>query len=165
MKLQICFVFSALLFAASATAQTYKCKDANGKTIYSDASCEYGAATIKAQDNTITRTEAERFRDQAYMDQKNRKPLDENLDSKSAIACRFSYYAYSDEKGKQLAADAKEECLQNYELKKQGKSSQASFIAYGMWKDHKELSKRTIQTKKTSTCSVNVLGGLDCREK
>lgn len=59
--------------------------------------------------------------------------------AKSSGKCKFEYFVYGDDKGKQLALAAKEECLNNEALKKTGQSSQ-SLEAYDAWKDHHQMA-------------------------
>jgi hypothetical protein len=91
--------------------------------------------------------------------------------SKSATigkaVCKFEYYAFGDEKGKSLAANAKEECLENEKLKQEGRGAEISREAYNFWLDNRMMNKRQIiqpTLPKTSTCTSNGMGGMTCRE-
>lgn len=62
------------------------------------------------------------------------------VDEHASKICKFSYYVVGDEKGQALAADAKQECLRNEALKKEGRGAEARHEAYNLWKDHEQMT-------------------------
>lgn len=143
-----------LCFAAnSCFSATYKCKDSKGQTIYSDRSCASGATPIQVQNNGMARPPENSIIETKLDDAK--------LNRKYSDKCSFTYYTYSDDKGKTLAAAAKDECYRNEILKESGKSAQISLEAYNLWMDHKIVSKRA--TPKTTHCTPDYAGGMYCR--
>jgi hypothetical protein len=75
--------------------------------------------------------------------------------------CKFSYYSLGDNKGKILAAKAKEECVRNMEARKAGR--EVSTQDYSLWKDHHQMmaTKRS-SARRTTNCMPNGFGGLRC---
>lgn len=82
--------------------------------------------------------------------------------------CSFSYYAIGDEKGRQLAAAARDECRRNEMLKTDGRESEVSYEAYNLWKDHRMMTKRATPPpvpamKPSIHCRPDYLGGYTCQ--
>jgi hypothetical protein len=109
---------------------------------------------------------------------------------KESSTCKFTYFSVGDQKGKDLASAAKQECLDNIKAKATGQPT--SLTAYGFWKDHSsqkssdrqnalnrasaadnaQATRQAIQNSQNSnnnfnkgfTCRKNVMGdALDCR--
>jgi hypothetical protein len=53
--------------------------------------------------------------------------------------CRFQFFTNGDEKGKALAANAKQECLSNFDRKRAGTAP--TLDAYTMWRSHFESER------------------------
>jgi hypothetical protein len=173
-----------------AYGQVRKCIGQDGKVTYSDSICGIGTAKedgVRVNANTIDssglRGQVDKYRgDEAV----------EKATQQGSKTCKFASYAYGDEKGKALAAEAKEECLSNIAAKARGLPQ--SLDAYNMWKDHfeqKSAGRRAAVTQiqnaenaraiadsnrnainavgnqltnKTYKCSPNLLGNaLDCK--
>jgi len=187
------FIFvlvAILMLCANAQAQLRKCTGADGRVTYSDVLCSTSstAGTIKSPDgNSLDHSG---FREQSQKSQATK----EGIDTRDRMAaarqstpqeCKFSYFTTGDEKGKTLAANAKEECLRNIEAKKAGKS--VSLEDYNFWKDHysqKSANRQAAISRASSdanaratqqaignsgsenrkfTCKPNLLGSaLDC---
>ena len=128
----------AILFAAccaialGASAQVRKCTGPDGKITYSDFICGKSTAnetSVRTDYNTIDSSGSR-------LDAKRMK-TDEAVNAAMQTdgpKCKFAYFAYGDEKGKTLAAAAKQECLNNIRAKANGDAT--SLEAYGFWKDH-----------------------------
>ncbi len=169
--IELIFILLAFAFTAStAYADVYRCV-VNGKTVYSDSRCEYGASPIKLQDNIIRRTQSDKDRDDQMAYRAGQMALEEKVnDAKSARQyankCSFSAYALGDDKGKILAAAARDECYKNEILKESGKSDQVSLDAYNLWKDHRIITKRTPPPPPAAAlsyhCRPDYMGGMRC---
>jgi len=143
-KILLCLV--ATLFISPVFADVHKWKDANGKTHYGDAPPIADTAIVKTDKQTDDEI-ANGERIKAETENSTRQDaMNEARDSaKSSGKCKddFEYYARNDDRGKQLALAAKEECLNNEALKKTGQSSQVSLEAYNAWKDqHNEQREK-----------------------
>jgi hypothetical protein len=120
---------------------------------------------------------------------KSQEAVDKAMQNESS-SCKFSYFSLGDQKGKDLASAAKQECLDNIKAKATGQPT--STTAYGFWKDHSSqksserqnamnranatdnanATRQAIQNSQNSnnnfkqgfTCRKNVMGNeLDCR--
>ena len=125
----------ALLFFGQAHAQLRKCTGPDGKVTYSDVVCAGGSATtniktpaVNTLDMSGMRKQSEAQRAQESQVTRSPAPLQD---------CKFEYYSVGDEKGKQLAANAKAECLQNNEARANG--GPTSLEHYNFWKDHRAI--------------------------
>ena len=97
--------------------------------------------------------------------------------------CKFRYFTLGDDKGKVLAANAKQECLRNKALKAAGQAGGVTYEAYALWKDHFEVENNRRQQalnrsnaanaaasrnqqqparSQSLRCEKNYLGGMDC---
>lgn len=132
MKVLFCGLLLACTVVGSAHAQVRKCTGPDGKVTYSDFICgkdTANEANVRTDYNTIdssgSRLDAQRMK------------TDEAVNAAMQAGgskCKFSYFAYGDEKGKSLAAAAKQECLNNIKAKASGQPT--TLEAYGFWKDH-----------------------------
>jgi len=59
--------------------------------------------------------------------------------------CKFRYFTLGDDKGKVLAANAKQECIRNKALKSNGQAGRVTYEAYMLWKDHFEVENNRRQ--------------------
>lgn len=112
-------------------AQARKCVGPDGKVTYSDVVCN-----TTSKESALSMTENNL--DHSGMRQQAGKQAAE-ADMAAARAspppqCKFKYYVTGDSLGKTLAAQAKEECIQNAIAKRQGK--EGTLEAYSRWKDH-----------------------------
>lgn len=128
----ILVIVATLLLGSSAQAQVRKCTGPDGKVTYSDFLCGGRTASessVKTDANTI---DSSGLREES---QKNKSAQAvEQAIQQGASKCKFSYYAVGDSKGKELAAAAKQECLNNITAKATGQPT--SLEAYNFWKDH-----------------------------
>ena len=132
MKFLICWLVLAFTVVGTADAQVRKCTGPDGKITYSDFICGKNTASeasVRTDYNTIdssgSRLDAQRMK----TDEAVKAAL-----QKDGGSCKFSYFALGDEKGKTLAAAAKQECLDNIRAKASGQPT--TLEAYGFWKDH-----------------------------
>lgn len=169
-----------LLTLSSAQAQLRKCTAPDGRVTYSDIVCNSASTTggIKNADgNTLDASGSRQLVEGARSEKQSKAAKD--IASNSLQNCKFSYHAINDEKGKQLAQSAKEECLRNNEAKLNGGAT--SLEHYGFWKDHYnqksnerqalaarlDANSRAVQQNSSSrkgfTCRPNMLGdALNC---
>ena len=79
--------------------------------------------------------------------------------------CSFSFYGFGDDKGAALAKEAVKECRANEALKTEGRKAEISYDAYNLWKDHRNISKRTPPPPGSPVlnCTPTYLGRLECR--
>lgn len=143
------FLFLFLLtFSFTTSADVHKWKDANGKTHYGDAPPIANTEKVKTDkqtDDQITYGEklrAENANNEATeaKSQAMNEAMNEGVAAaKESGKCVFSYHTLGDNKGKQLAKAAREECYKNEGLKKAGQNSQVSLEAYNMWRDHHQM--------------------------
>lgn len=126
-----------VLFAACAHAQVFKCKNSSGAMEYSDRPCA-NAKTINIDKEPeiappsggrVDTPDARALRMIEAERRRKNPPLE----------CQFRAYAYGDNKGQLLAKKAQQECLQNIELKEQGRNSEVSMESYQMWKDNHQM--------------------------
>lgn len=147
-------VLAALLLAVpSLSHAVYKCVDEKGKVTYSDKPCSANEAQIErhipSSGNQGDATPEVNWLEAAeiYKGMNNQRakfvPRPQDPGYKSGGKCSFSYYAIGDEKGQQLAAAAKAECLKNDALQRNGRANEVSNEAYNRWKDHRVITKRT----------------------
>lgn len=143
-------IAALILLGTSAQAQVYKCPGPDGKTTYSQAPCSTAGGQAMDQRvlraNTLPPPEA-RQQDSAARCKPDPTPVDPNVQQ-----CKFAYHAINDPKGKALATDAKEECLQNMADRKACRPGDRR-EAYQMWKDHHDQ----MIGKRGSTRSINCL--------
>lgn len=115
-------------------AQVFKCKNAQGAMEYSDKPC---AGSDSKKINIVAPSFGEPIGD-ATGDPNARAlkmyETDKVRAGPTPTQCKFKYFLQGDAKGKALATDAKEECLQNLENKINGRP--ISLEAYALWKDH-----------------------------
>lgn len=181
-----------LVLAGASQAQLRKCVAPDGKITYSDVLCNSAASTssIKNADGNSLDSSGARQQTRISRSEKDEAESNERLNmmrQSTPQECKFSYFAVGDEKGKTLAANAKEECLKNIEAKRTGRET--SLDDYNLWKDHSsqksaarqasisrantEASNRATQSSingvadavrnKSYTCKPNIMGSaLDC---
>lgn len=135
----ILVIVATLLFGVNAQAQLRKCTGPDGKVTYSDVVCASNAATGSIKNAGGNSLDASGFRQEV---QKNLAEKEVAASRAAAVArqgppqdCKFSYFALGDEKGKRLAANAKEECLRNNEARLKGEPT--SLEHYTFWNDHR----------------------------
>ena len=86
--------------------------------------------------------------------------------------CQFTYYVNGDDKGKQLAFNASQECVSNNALRRSGKSV-AGLQQYALWRDHYQMTtnarnqalERTKSPPRQNSnynCRPDGTGGLYC---
>lgn len=157
--MKLIFVSLLIAMCAPALAQVNKCKGPGGKVIYSDAACD---TPEKMQGVKITPNAVDASGDRRNAEDMRAKSEMEELRQNPPIQCRFSSYKYKDEKGKQLAFDAQQECLQNVIAERKG--APISDRKYQLWNDH-----HTLTTQKRNAAVSNAInstrrqGGMTCR--
>ena len=128
----ILVIVATLLLGVNAQAQVRKCTGPDGKVTYSDFLCGGRTASessVRTDANTID-SSGLREENQKY---KSAQAVEQAM-QQGASKCKFSYYAVGDSKGKELAAAAKQECLNNIAAKTSGLPT--TLEAYNFWKDH-----------------------------
>ena len=181
-------VLVCILVSGASHAQVRKCTGPDGKITYSDFVCAGGTKT-----ESSVRTEANVIDSSGYrrdaQQMKEQESVDRAMQNESS-KCKFEYLALGDDKGKALAAAAKQECLSNIRAKATGQPT--SLEAYNFWKDHHtqkttqrqravdravaqdnaNATRQAIENSQNSnnnfnrgfTCRKNVMGdALDCR--
>lgn len=154
---------AALLLAVligPAQAQVRKCTGPDGKVTYSDFVCASGASKedrVKTNANTI---DASGYRQEAQRT-KTAQAVDVAV-QQGESKCKFAYYSIGDSKGTDLAAAAKQECLDNLAAKASGQPT--SLEAYGFWKDHHQIkaTQRSAARANSMNCMPNGFGGMRC---
>jgi hypothetical protein len=125
-------IATATVLCFSAHAQVRKCTGPDGKVTYSDFVCGANTAketSVKTNANTV---DASGYRQDAQRS-KTAHAVDEAV-QRDASKCKFSSFKNGDSKGQELAAAAKQECLDNIVAKVSGQPT--SLDAYNFWKDH-----------------------------
>lgn len=159
------FFVVTLFFLVGAQAQVRKCIGPDGKVTYSDFICSGTTVhekEVKTNANTIdasgSRKDVQRFE----ADEQKARTNDRIAAGMQnpPTECKFSYYTVGDEKGKVLAANAKEECLRNLEAKKTGQA--VSLEQYNLWKDHRQISETQRSRARVMNCNPNGAGGQYC---
>lgn len=161
-------IAASLIFSGVATAQVRKCTDASGKVTYSDFICggntvrEQGVKTeVNTLDGSAARTATKNYK----------ADLAAEADlAKNPKQCSFPRFTYGDEAGKQRAAAAKQECLDNIQKKYAGQpTSESAKNAYREGFDREsnrrenELTRQAL-TNKVYTCTPSVMGNTStCR--
>tara|TARA_R110001599_G_scaffold353676_1_gene595141 strand:+ start:179667 stop:180206 length:540 start_codon:yes stop_codon:yes gene_type:complete len=115
-------------------AQVFKCKNSQGAMEYSDKPC---AESDSKKVNIVTPSFGGSIAGSAGDPNARALKIYETDKVRAGPIpqqCKFKYFLEGDAKGKSLAADAKEECLQNLENKINGRP--ISLEAYTLWKDH-----------------------------
>ena len=158
------FIFAALVLALGTNvhAQLRKCTAPDGKVTYSDFLCNTSSTEGTIKNPNGNSLDASGSRQQAQRSQVNEEPaINPKSSSQSApTECKFSYYAVGDEKGKVLAANAKQECLRNNEAKKEGRET--SLEHYNFWKDHQQMMSTKRSANRPVNCMPNGFGGMRC---
>lgn len=134
-------IVGALVLSPAAAVDVYKCKSSSGKMEYSDVPCA-GVSSGKVRVNNTDFGNAGNV-PEGDPNARALKILQSGRAREDALRdgskkCSFSSFKVGDQKGKALAAEAKEECLRNLELKADGKPTSSD--AYGAWKDHHEMT-------------------------
>lgn len=131
-------VLAAMLAASAASAQVLKCKGPNGQTVYSDRPCEDGSTgrEVSVNANTVDgsydrqRAEVSRMRS---LDEAREREVS-RLYANPPSHCKFAYFAVGDNSGKELARQARRECVENIVAEREGRPT--SMRHYQMWNDH-----------------------------
>ena len=137
----ILVVVATFLIGANAQAQLRKCTGPDGKVTYSDVLCSNTSSTSSIRNPDGNTLDTSGFRKQVQKMQTVQDEADANERLSAARQkntpqeCKFAYFSLGDEKGKKLAANAKEECLRNNEAKKVGEAT--SLEHYNFWNDHR----------------------------
>ncbi len=145
------FTAVIVLVCVHAHAQLRKCTAPDGKVTYSDFVCDSSSATGSIKNPNGNTLDSSGFRQEVQRSQAN---------GPTPVACKFSYYAIGDEKGKALAANAKEECLRNIDSKRDGTAP--SLEHYNFWRDHRQLMVTIRNSRPTLNCVPNGFGGQRC---
>lgn len=143
-----------------AQAQVRKCTGHDGKVTYSDFVCA-GSASKEVRVNTnANNVDAAGYRQDAQRD-KTAQAVDAAV-QQGASKCKFAAYKYGDSKGQELAAAAKQECLNNLAAKTSGQPT--TLEAYTFWKDHHQIkaTQRSAAPANSMNCMPNGFGGLRC---
>lgn len=170
MKRRAVFLLCVLLVAGFAQAQVFKCKDAQGKVVYSDQPCGAAAEPMKLQTapkDAPARGDDPNLRALRILQAENRL-------KNPPAECKFKYYRSGDQKGKVLAEAAKTECLRNIDLKEDGRDKEISKEHYNAWRDHYQIesanrnaedaaASAAIAAKRPMHCKKSFLGGMDCQ--
>lgn len=140
-----------LLISSTCVAQVYKCA-VSGKTIYSDIPCSISPERMNMAPSSG-----------GFISAKKIAASDGPMDlSEAPIECKFKSYSYGDKKGKVLADNAKEECMRNTSLKKEGRGQEVSMEAYGLWKDHHQMESNRRRSSIPVNCVPTGFGGMRC---
>lgn len=168
MKIGTLVTVFALIFPLLASAKLHRCEE-GGRIIFRSDPClneaQYSESFTKsnfgktAPNSKQPKPTATNVLDQAQTEKTNI----------SDPECRFSYFSIGDKKGKQLALNAKQECLHNKALKNSGQNER-SYEAYQLWKDHYEMMSnqrnqaldRSINNNKELNCRSDLMGGFRC---
>lgn len=131
------FIASCAMCMEASHAQLRKCTGPDGKVTYSDVVCAGGAAasSIKNPGGNSIDTSALRD-DTSRLESQPAKATGESSASPPQD-CKFEYYVLGDNKGKRLAANAKEECLRNNQAKLNG--GPTSLEHYNFWRDYRGI--------------------------
>lgn len=143
-----------LIFCTPALAQMKKCTGSDGKITFSDVACKGGSSS-----ETIRYPEGNSL-DTSGLRQQAKQLADSDLERSPPVECKFDYFGPGAEKGKVLAANAKQECLRNIQAKKEGRET--SLEHYNFWKDHREMSQNRLKSRRTMNCMPNGYGGQTC---
>ncbi len=134
-------IVATVLLGANAQVQLRKCMGPDGKVTYSDVLCGSSSTTGSISNPHGNTLDTSGFRKEAQKMQASQDEADANerlaaaRQKNTPQECKFAYFSLGDEKGKKLAANAKEECLRNNEAKKVGEAT--SLEHYNFWKDHR----------------------------
>jgi hypothetical protein len=141
------FILATLLFVCvSSNGQVRKCKGPDGKITYSDTLCstntvsESGVQTnANTMDASTLRQDMSREKAEALeaADRRQTEATVNRAMQAGSSSCKFSYLAIGDEKGKQLADAAKQECLLNIQAKAKGQPISLEQFTY--WNSHHQL--------------------------
>lgn len=138
-RLVIAVAATLALYVQPARSQTYVCWE-GGQKVFRDRACAFEEDTLAVYQGPKVRVIRS---PEAYSKHQRPRgalarsfqPPDDGTDPR----CRFQYFAFGDEKGKALAADAKEECLTNLEFTATGRGAEAKQSAYRLWLEHYKL--------------------------
>lgn len=132
-----------ILLSANAYGQARKCTGPDGRVTYSDVVCDnkaVGETRVNTNANTIDHS-GMRAHVQNQLAAREAIKADESLRmQRQAIKpqeCKFSHYAYGDDKGKQLAINAVAECKRNNQARLNG--DPVSNEHYNLWMDHRSI--------------------------
>lgn len=139
------FVFFVLCFglASPGFAQVFKCKGSNGKVTYSDAACGMPDEMERVKTNQNTMDASGDRRNVETLRAKTEMEALQLRDSRELQALQYNpppqckFKSYKDARGKRLAEDATQECLQNVIAERRG--SPPSDIKYRLWNDYQTL--------------------------
>lgn len=123
---------ATLLFLVTAQAQVRKCTGPDGKVTYSDFVC--AGSTVNETSVNTNANHLDRSGERREVEKFKTAEMVEQATHQGASKCKFSYYAIGDSKGKELAAAAKRECLNNIAAKVTGQPT--TLEAYNFWRDH-----------------------------
>ncbi len=159
MKASVLVFYIAFGFTTTVYAELRKCVGSDGKVTYSDVLCVSGTKSesgVRINENSIDASG-----DRALVKQHKGKEAVESAMRDGTGKCKFSYYSLGDDTGKQLAANAKKECLENIAATATGQAT--SDQAYQRYKDHKAVSKRTVCSGSAVTFGGVTTGSSVCR--
>lgn len=131
-------------------AQVQKCKDQNGKLIYSDFACQGSPSSQSVKTSGGSTSDSESVMRGAQRVDADQKSIRSAQDLQSMMLkpppeCKFKPYAYGDmARGKVLALNAKRECIENIFARQNGQPTSKEH--YEMWNDLQDRS----QTKNAS---------------
>lgn len=130
-----------VFFVVASHAQLRKCVGADGKITYSDVVCASATTDtpIRVRDNTL---DSSGFRQE--MDTSRAASERNELMRATPKECKFQYYEYGDARGKILAENANNECIDNKLASKSGVPS--SLVAYQLWRDNYDQVSSRKQT-------------------
>lgn len=130
------------LFISPVFADVHKWKDADGKTHYGDAPPIAGTEKVRTDKQTDDQiANGERIKAETETSTRQDAMNEARVSAESSGKCKFEYFVIGDDKGKQLALAAKEECLNNEALRKVGKEYQVRLDAYNAWKDQHQMTQ------------------------
>jgi len=132
MDIKPAFLLVAALLSTSVQAQVFKCNYGKGRVEYSDVTCA-GAVSTGIRNVPSEAVPYDPANDPNARALKMMQ-ADQVRSGPTPAECKFKYFTSGDAKGKILAANAKEECLQNMENKIKGDA--VSLDAYSLWRDH-----------------------------
>lgn len=167
MHIRLLFALSVLALPVSTWADIYSCEENGSKVLRSEPCAKESVRAPKSRGATTRTIPAD---DKPSEDKPTSGlPSPHNKSARTDPECRFSYYVYGDEKGKALAANAKEECLRNKILRRDGQAGAMTLDAYRLWKDHFEIVSNNrnqainrANSYRDFTCTSNGTGGLRC---
>ncbi len=140
-------ILAAVLLLCSSTcfAQMFKCSDGAGKIEYSDKPCVADGGALNLMPSS------------GGFDAQPQRSRYSSRSEGSDADCRFVAYKYGDSRGKELARNAKEECLSN----KTGRGERSTEQTR-MYQEHR-LSEVTRRSHKQSyNCRVSGTRSIRC---